>query len=121
MAKIKKKIVQRSEEVRKQRRKLLSMERTINAGLRDIDPRYEIRNLIRRPDGTIEFEAEIEFDPAHAQAIEPLFSLLHDDVTDFVQAKYYLPREVREKVKRRALDLHVPVSSLVAAILAREV
>lgn len=118
MVTIVKKIVQQPEEIRKQRKKLISIERVINAGLSRIDASYKIRNLIRRPDGTIEFEAAVEFKPAHRERVEKLLSLLEDDDTDFVQVKFYLPRELQDKAKRRAVDMHVPASSLVAAILA---
>ncbi len=117
MVKIVKKVVQRPRQIKKEREKWLSMERVINAGLSLIDPRYEIQNLIRRPDGSFEFESAIEFEPAHQNKIDNVLSLLREEKADFVQAKFYLPRRVQRNLKRRAIDLGVPASSLVAAIL----
>lgn len=93
------------------------MERVINVELRRVDARYGIRNLIRRPDGSLEFEAETEFEEKDRDAIRQIFALLQQPEADFVQAKYYLPRTIQKRMKRSAVDLGVPVSSLVAAIL----
>jgi len=93
------------------------MERVINVELRRLNPRYAIRNLIRRPDGSFEFAAETAFDNKDADRIRQIFALLDEPDVDFVQVKLYLPRTIQKRVKRSAIDLGVPVSSLVAAIL----
>lgn len=118
MAKIIKKVVEKPEEIDKTREQWLSIERVINAGLRLIDPRYEVRNLRRRKNGAIEFEASVEFDTKHAKRIEHLLALLENEDLEFSQAKYYLPRDLQKRLKQRALELGVPTSSLVSAILA---
>lgn len=117
MAQRKWRVVQKPKEVKAEREKWLSMERVINVELRRVDARYGIRNLIRRPDGSLEFEAATEFDEKDRDAIRQVFALLEQPEADFVQAKYYLPRTIQKRMKRSAVDLGVPVSSLVAAIL----
>ena len=123
MTKIVKRIVQKPTELEQERRKWLSMERVVNVELRRIDPRYEISNLIKRPDGSIEFEATTEFKENHKEKIARVFSLLELENKDaeFVQAKFYLPRAVQRRIKQWAVDLDVPVSSLVAALLDERV
>lgn len=117
MAQRKWRVVQKPKEVKAKREKWLSMERVINVELRRVDARYGIRNLIRRPDGRLEFEAATEFAEKDRDAIRQVFALLEQPEADFVQAKYYLPRTIQKRMKRSAVDLGVPVSSLVAAIL----
>lgn len=117
MAQRKWRVVQKPREIKAEREKWLSMERVINVELRRVDARYGIRNLIRRPDGSLEFEAETEFEEKDRDAIRQIFALLQQPEADFVQAKYYLPRTIQKRMKRSAVDLGVPVSSLVAAIL----
>ena len=123
MANVVKRIVQKPEELKKEREKWLSMERVNNVELRRIDPEYEISNLIKRPDGSIEFEVSKEFKERHQVKVAHIFSLLelNTEDTTFVQTKYYLPRAVQKRIKRWALDLDVPVSSLVAALLDERV
>jgi hypothetical protein len=58
-----------------------------------------------------------EFDKKDRDAVLRIFTLLEQPDVDFVQAKFYLPRAIQKRVKRSAVDLGVPVSSLVAAIL----
>lgn len=123
MVKIVKRIVQKPKELKKERENWLSMQRLINVELQRIDSRYEIRELIKRPDGGIEFEASTEFKEKHQNEIARVFSLLelNNDDSKFVQAKYYLPRAIQKRVKQWATELGVPVSSLVAAILDERV
>ena len=123
MTKVVKRIVQKPKELEKEREKWLSMERVVNIGLRRIDPSYGISNLIKRPDGSIEFEAATEFKERHRKQIARVFSILmlEKKDTEFVQAKFYLPRAVQKQLKQWAVDLDVPVSSLVAALLAERV
>jgi len=116
--KIIKKIVQKPKDLESARKTWLSWQRVINAGLRSIDPRYEIQNLIRRPDGAIQFEASVRFNPKHAKKIQKLLALLEDADLEFTQAKFYLPKELQKRLKQRALELGVPTSSLMSAILA---
>lgn len=123
MTKIVKKIVQKPEELAKEREKWLSMERVINVELRRIDPNYQISNLTKRPDGSVEFEASTEFKEKHRKQVACIFSLLEleNKDTEFVQAKFYLPRAIQRRIKQWAIDLDVPVSSLVAALLDERV
>ena len=111
------KVVQKPSEIKAERGKWLSMERVINVELSRVNAKYRIRNLIRRPDGSFDFEAETEFDEKDESEIRQIFALLEQPETDFVQAKFYLPRVLQKRMKRAAVDLGVPVSSLVAAIL----
>lgn len=113
-----KKIVQNPKDLERARETWLSWERVINAGLRSIDPRYKIQNLTRRPDGAIQFEASMKFAPKHAKQIQRLLDLLKDSDLAFTQAKFYLPRELQKRLKQRALELGVPTSSLMSALLA---
>ena len=117
MTKRKWQVVQKPREIKNEREKWLSMERVINVRLRRVDARYEIKDLIRRPDGSIEFAATTEFEEKDRDEIRQIFALLEQPDADFVQAKYYLPRTIQKRMKRSAIDLGVPVSSLVAAIL----
>lgn len=123
MTKVVKRIVQKPKELEKERKKWLSMERVVNIELRRIDPSYEISNLIKRPDGSIEFEVATEFKERHRKQIARVFSILmlEKKDTEFVQAKFYLPRVVQKQLKQWAVDLDVPVSSLVAALLDERV
>jgi hypothetical protein len=119
MTKVVKRIVRKPSELEKEREKWLPMERLVNIELRRIDPKYAISNLIKHPDGSIEFEASTEFREIHRKQIAEIFSLLklEDKDTEFVQAKFYLPRAIQKRVKQWAIELDVPVSSLVAALL----
>ena len=117
MTKRKWQVVQKPREIKNEREKWLSMERVINVRLRRVDARHEIKDLIRRPDGSIEFAATTEFEEKDRDEIRQIFALLEQPDADFVQAKYYLPRTIQKRMKRSAIDLGVPVSSLVAAIL----
>ena len=123
MTRVVKRIVQEPNELEKGREKWLQMERVVNVQLRRIDPRYKISNLIKRRDGSIEFEASIEFEEKHRKHIARIFSLLEleNKDTEFVQAKFYLPRSVQKRIKQWAVELDVPVSSLVAALLEERV
>jgi hypothetical protein len=121
MARMVKRTVQKPEEIRESRERLLSMERFINAGLKLIDPAYRIRDLVRRPDGTFEFGSDVEFDAAHRPRIEHLFSVLEAQDTEFIQVKYYLPREVQRRVRHLAIDSDLPASAIVGAILAENI
>ena len=117
MAKIKKTIVQKPEQLKKARERWVSMQRVINIELQRINPEYIINNLIRRPDGTVEFEALIEFKKSDREKVNQVLELLHEPEFEFVQAKYYLPESVRRKVKRFAVDHGYQESSLVSAVL----
>ena len=116
--KIIKKLIQKPKDLESARETWLSWERVINAGLRTIDPRYEIQNLIRRPDGDIQFEASVKFSPKHAKKVQRLLALLKDPDLEFTQAKFYIPKELQKRLKQRAVELGVPTSSLMSAILA---
>ena len=59
----------------------------------------------------------MEFHKKDRDEVRRIFGLLEQQDVDFVQAKFYLPRAIQKRVKLSAIDLGVPVSSLVAAIL----
>lgn len=111
------KAVQKPVEVKAEREKWLSMERVINVELRRVNAKYGIKNLIRRPDGSFDFAAATEFDKKDGDKIRRIFALLEQPDANFVQVKFYLPLAIQKRVKSAAVDLGVPVSSLVAAIL----
>ena len=117
MAKIKKTIIQKPEQLKKARERWVSMQRVINIELQRINPEYKIDNLIRRPDGTVEFEALIEFKMSDRKKVNQVLELLHEPEIKFVRAKYYLPESLRKKVKRFAVDHGYQESSLVSAVL----
>jgi hypothetical protein len=111
------KVVQKPSDLKTEREKWLSMERVINVELRRVNPAYGIKNLVRRHDGSFDFEATMEFHKKDRDEVRRIFRLLEQQDVDFVQAKFYLPRAIQKRVKLSAIDLGVPVSSLVAAIL----
>ena len=96
------------------------IEKTINRKLRKIGPNYGIRNLHRTLQGPYRFEMKVSVDPRD-QAIlrEILQSVLRDLPADRpVQAKYYLPESIVQRVKAKAETQGVSQSALVAACLA---
>ena len=96
------------------------LEKTINRKLRRVGPNYGIRNLYRTPQGRYRFEMRVSVDPRdeaklHRIVREVLRELPGDRP---VQAKYYLPESIVERVKTQAEKKGVSQSALVAECLA---
>ena len=96
------------------------LEKTINRKLRKMGPNYGIRNLYRTPQGRYRFEMRVSVDPRdepklHRVVGEVLRELPGDRP---VQAKWYLPESLVERVKSRAKKKGVSQSALVAQYLA---
>ena len=96
------------------------LERTINRKLRKVGPSYGIRNLYRTPRGRYRFEMRVSVDPRDEaklhQIVREILRELPGDRA--VQAKWYLPESIVERVKARAKKKGVSQSALVAECLA---
>ena len=97
------------------------LEKAINRKLRKVGPNYGIRNLYRTPRGRYRFEMRVSVDPRdetklHQIVREVLREQLPGDRP--VQAKWYLPESLVERVKSRAKKKGVSQSALVAEYLA---
>ena len=80
------------------------LERAINRKLRKVGPSYGIRNLYRTPQGRYRFEMKVTVDPGDEAK---LHAILRDVLRELpadraVQAKYYLPESIVERVKAEA-------------------
>ena len=96
------------------------LEKTINRKLRKVGPNYGIRNLYRTPQGRYRFEMKLSVDPRdEAKLHEILREVLRELPGDRpVQAKYYLPESIVERVRATAQKKGVTQSALVAECLA---
>jgi hypothetical protein len=98
----------------------VELEKTINRKLRKVGPNYGIRNLYRTPQGRYRFEMKVSVDPRDEaklhQIIREVLRQLPGDRP--VQAKWYLPESLVERVKSRAKKRGVSQSALVAEYLA---
>ena len=96
------------------------IEKTINRKLRKVGPNYGIRNLHRTPQGRYRFEMKVSVDPRDQASLhDVLRDVLRELPADrSVQAKYYLPESIVERVKTLAEKQGVSQSALVAACLA---
>lgn len=97
------------------------LEKAINRKLRKLGPNYGIRNLHRTPRGRYRFEMRVSIDPSdeaklHRIVREVLRELPSDNP---VQAKYYLPRSIVERVRAEARKRGISQSSLVAQSLRK--
>jgi len=96
------------------------LEKTINRKLRKLGPNYGIRNLYRTPQGRYRFEMRVSIDPRDEaklhQIVREVLRALPGDRP--VQAKWYLPESLVERVKSRAKKEGVSQSALVAEYLA---
>lgn len=96
------------------------LEKTINRKLRRVGPNYGIRNLYRTPQGRYRFEMKVSVDPRDEgklhQIVREVLRELPGDRP--VQAKYYLPESIVERVKAQAEKKGVTQSALVAECLA---
>ena len=95
------------------------LEKIINRKLRAVERGYGIRNLHRTPNGQYRFELKLGVDPRHESKLhEILREVLRELPADrAVQAKYYLPESVVERVKTLARERGVTQSALVAECL----
>jgi len=95
------------------------LEKAINRKLRKVGPNYGIRNLYRTPQGRYRFEMSVNVDPRDEaklhQIVREVLRELPGDRP--VQAKWYLPESLVERVKSRAKKKGVSQSALVAECL----
>ena len=98
----------------------VKLERAINRKLRKVAPNYGIRNLYRTPQGRYRFEMTVSVDPHDEQRLHHIVrQILRELPGDRpVQAKYYLPESIVERVKLIAEKKGVSQSALVAECLA---
>ncbi len=103
------------------REKRLTLERRITGKLKRIHPDYGIRNLTRTLDGKYIFDLKVAIDPRHFfQIRDVLKSVLSELPREKpVQAKFYLPQSLYEKLKERAAATGASQSACVAECLAR--
>lgn len=96
------------------------LEKTINRKLRKLGPNYGIRNLHRTPQGRYRFEMRVSVDPRDEAKLHQIVrEVLRELPSDRpVQAKYYLPESIVERVKAEAEKKGVSQSALVAECLA---
>jgi hypothetical protein len=96
------------------------LEKAINRKLRKVGPNYGIRNLYRTPQGRYRFEMKISVDPHDEAKLHQIIrAVLRELPGDRpVQAKYYLPESLVERVKAQAEKKGVSQSALVAECLA---
>jgi len=97
-----------------------ALEKTINRKLRKIGPNYGIRNLYRTPQGRYRFEMRVSVHPRDEAKLQQIVrGVLRELPGDRpVQAKWYLPESIVERVKSRAKKKGVSQSALVAECLA---
>ena len=97
-----------------------ALEKTINRKLGRVGPNYGIRNLYRTPQGRYRFEMSVSVDPRDEaklhQIVREVLRELPGDRS--VQAKWYLPESLVERIKSRAKKKGVSQSALVAECLA---
>ena len=96
------------------------LEKAINRKLRRVGPSYGIRNLYRTPQGRYRFEMRVSVDPRDEAKLQQIVrEVLRELPGDRpVQAKYYLPESMVERIKAQAEKKGVSQSALVAECLA---
>ena len=96
------------------------LERTINRKLRRVGASYGIRNLHRTARGRYRFEMRVSVNPRDEaklhEIVREVFRELPADRP--VQAKYYLPESIVERVRVQAEKKGASQSALVAECLA---
>lgn len=95
------------------------LEHRINEQLKALDERYAIRHLVQEPDGTYRFELSVAIDPRHQAALRRVLrEVLRELPADRpVQAKFYLPASLVERLKTLAAERAMSQSALVAECL----
>lgn len=98
------------------------LQKIINRKLRAVGRSYGIRNLHRTPQGRYRFELKLSVDPRRESRLhEILREVLRELPADrSVQAKYYLPESVVERIKTVARKRGVSQSALVAECLTEQ-
>jgi ribosome-binding protein aMBF1 (putative translation factor) len=103
-------------------REFSKLEKAINRKLREVDPHYGIKNLYKTSRGRYRFEMTVSVDPRdepkRQQIVRQILRELPGDRA--VQAKYYLPESIVERVKTEAGKKGVSQSALVAECLAEK-
>jgi hypothetical protein len=96
------------------------VQKAINRKLRKVGPNYGIRNLYRTPRGKYRFEMSVGIDPRDEAKLQQIVrDVLRELPGDRpVQAKWYLPESLVERVKSRARQKGMSQSALVAECLA---
>ena len=95
------------------------LEKAINRKLRKVGRGYGIRNLYRTAQGRYRFEMRISVDPGDEAKLHRIVrEVLRELGERPVQAKYYLPESIVERVKLQAQKKGVSQSALVAECLA---
>ena len=96
------------------------LEKTINRKLRKVGPNYGIRNLYRTPRGRYRFEMKVSVGPRDEATLHQVVREVLRELPGErpVQAKYYLPESIVERVKAKAEKKGVSQSALVAECLA---
>lgn len=97
------------------------LERIIDRKVKKINPDYGIRNLKRTSDGKYVFDLKVAVDPKHFFAIrDVLRSVLAElPVEKSVQAKFYLPKSLYAKVRKKAAEVNISQSAFVAQCLGK--
>ena len=96
------------------------LEKTINRKLRKLGPNCGIRNLYRTPQGRYRFEMKVSVGPRDEATLHQVVREVLRELPGErpVQAKYYLPESIVERVKVKARKKGVSQSALVAECLA---
>jgi hypothetical protein len=95
------------------------LEKAINRKLRKVGRHYGIRNLYRTAQGRYRFELTVSVDPGDEANLHRIVrEVLRELGERPVQAKYYLPESIVERVKAQAEKKGVSQSALVAECLA---
>ena len=95
------------------------LEKAINRKLRKVDRHYGIRNLYRTPAGRYRFELKVSIAPGDEAKLHGIVrEVLRGLGERPVQAKYYLPESIVERVKAQAEKKGVSQSALVAECLS---
>ena len=95
------------------------LEKAINRKLRKVGRYYGIRNLYRTAQGRYRFELTVSVDPGDEANLHRIVRAVLRELGERpVQAKYYLPESIVERVKLQAEKKGVSQSALVAECLA---
>lgn len=105
----------------KNRESLSKLERGINRKLKQVHPDYALSNLAQAADGRYVFDLTVAIDPRHFSQVRGVLKqvLRELPIERPVQAKFYLPRSLYARVKKKAATVGVSQSALVARCLSR--
>jgi hypothetical protein len=100
---------------------LRQLEARLNKSLRDVNPRYAVRNLKRLAGGEYWFDLEMSFNPRDVARVNRIFSqhlgASAKERRPTVQAKFYLTQETYDRLRARAASRGVAQSALVEEAL----